>query len=206
MSFTFEEQMAGRAHWIDYHIARHVGGMDGSAEFAEQGTHRVRLTRTWDKTKPVMTVCGKNPSRAGAHQNDPTIHRTVAIGTRLGYGGLIMVNADTYIATDPKQLYAWWATLGHEECFRVRRRAIETAVAAAGQSRIFIAAWGSAPGLQDAHGSSYGAYYRLFREELEKRGVVLHHLGLNADGSPRHPIARGRNRIPDDQQPVRWTA
>lgn len=29
-------------------------------------------------------------------------------------------------------------------------------------------------------------------------------LGMNEDGSPKHPLARGRYRVPDDQQPVLW--
>lgn len=30
--------------------------------------------------------------------------------------------------------------------------------------------------------------------------------GTNADGSPKHPMARGKHRIPRDQQPILWRA
>jgi hypothetical protein len=30
--------------------------------------------------------------------------------------------------------------------------------------------------------------------------------GTNADGSPKHPMARGKHRIPADQPPILWRA
>ncbi|WP_020095016.1 hypothetical protein [Methylobacterium sp. 285MFTsu5.1] len=32
----------------------------------------------------------------------------------------------------------------------------------------------------------------------------VHCFGLTADGSPIHPMARGRSRIPDHAQPMLW--
>jgi hypothetical protein len=29
-------------------------------------------------------------------------------------------------------------------------------------------------------------------------------LGATADGSPKHPLARGVHRVPDDRQPLVW--
>ena len=34
----------------------------------------------------------------------------------------------------------------------------------------------------------------------------LHCFARSKDGSPVHPVARGRNRIPDHAQPVLWRA
>lgn len=31
-------------------------------------------------------------------------------------------------------------------------------------------------------------------------------LGVTDSGAPKHPMARGKHRVPDDQQPVPWRA
>ena len=35
-------------------------------------------------------------------------------------------------------------------------------------------------------------------------GIDLYAFGLNANGTPKHPLARGKNRIPDDAVPFLW--
>jgi hypothetical protein len=39
---------------------------------------------------------------------------------------------------------------------------------------------------------------------LLERNINWYCMGTNKDGSPKHPLARGHNRIPDDQQPILW--
>ena len=36
------------------------------------------------------------------------------------------------------------------------------------------------------------------------RGLVLSCLGTTLSGAPKHPLARGQHRIPDDQEPMQW--
>jgi len=39
---------------------------------------------------------------------------------------------------------------------------------------------------------------------LKLSNVALHHLGLTIFGNPKHTMARGKHRIPADQQPIPW--
>jgi hypothetical protein len=60
-----------------------------------------------------------------------------------------------------------------------------------------IAAWGN-----------YGALdYRDLSvlSLLRGNGIELHHLGTTQDGYPKHPLARGKHRIPAEQQPIAWS-
>lgn len=167
------------------------------AVFEDDDRHRVWLEREWSDG-PTVTFCMKNPSTADAEREDPTLHRIIGFARRWGFGRLIVVNADTFRTPHPESLYEWWDTLGADECYRVRQRAIERAIHAWQLSSLFIAAWGNAP-------EDFGRWYISFRRHLEEAGVVLHHLGLTNGGWPRHPLARGRHRIPDDQVPIRWS-
>lgn len=40
---------------------------------------------------------------------------------------------------------------------------------------------------------------------LRANRIELHHLGRTDGGYPKHPLARGRHRIPADQQPIPWS-
>lgn len=40
---------------------------------------------------------------------------------------------------------------------------------------------------------------------LRSAGIQLQHLGLTQGGYPKHPLARGKYRIPADQQPIAWS-
>jgi hypothetical protein len=68
-------------------------------------TFRYSLWRTWG-IGPTLLWIMLNPSTANGEQDDQTISTIVAISMALGYGGLVVVNAYAYRATDPKVLRA----------------------------------------------------------------------------------------------------
>jgi hypothetical protein len=55
-----------------------------------------------------------------------------------------------------------------------------------------LAAWGN-------HGQEKAHWYV---QRCRAEGVQLRCLGLTNSGAPKHPLARGKHRIPDDFEPI----
>lgn len=79
--------------------------MESAANFSVCRTWRYTLRRTWDRTKPPLIVVGLNPSTADEDSDDPTIRKCVKFGKSWGYGGLLMLNAYAFKATNPTDLW-----------------------------------------------------------------------------------------------------
>ncbi|PMC36331.1 hypothetical protein CJ195_16135 [Bacillus sp. UMB0899] len=58
---------------------------------------RYFLSRTWDKSLPIMTLFGMNPSVAESCSNDPTIEFMIKVARYNGYGSLYVINTSPYI-------------------------------------------------------------------------------------------------------------
>jgi hypothetical protein len=147
----------------------------------------------------TLCVGMQNPSKAAAHDpsvNDPTVLRLIGFTGRLEFGRLIVVNTYDRTATDPADLYRWLWSLSASEREEHRRRALDIAIREALSADLFIAAWGN--------GSPDDRWPLSFADGLVAAGIDLYHLGLNQNGTPKHPLARGKNRIPDDQVPALW--
>jgi hypothetical protein len=78
--------------------------MHAGAKFNDARTHRQRLWRVWDGTRPDLIVIGMNPSQADETDNDPTVERCQRRARLRGYGGLIMLNMQDIIETDSRKL------------------------------------------------------------------------------------------------------
>ncbi len=75
---------------------------DSGADFSNDRTHRYRLWRIWDRSKPLALFIGLNPSTADETQPDPTIKSVMRIAKHNGFGGVYMMNCWTFVSTDPK--------------------------------------------------------------------------------------------------------
>lgn len=165
-----------------------IDGMMGAILSADH-EHRYWLWRIWERGKPLLIVCMFNPSTADSRKDDPTVMRLCQWARRWGYGGILIVNLHSYRSPDPSVIHtmkpgrSWGdaqpAALGH---------AIDLA---AQQGSPILAAWGALADKRDVE---------PFRQAAQ--GVELICLGRTANGSPTHPMARGRARVPDDQQPI----
>lgn len=147
-----------------------------------EGPYRYSLWRLWDD-RPHVVFIMLNPSTADAKANDPTIRRCMGFARIWGYGGICVVNLFALRATDPNVLYSAQDPVGP-----LNDEQIESSL---GGTDTVIAAWG-------AHGvfRNRGA---AVRARIEKH-CALRHLGLTANGSPRHPLyLRG------DTQPQWWS-
>lgn len=134
-----------------------------------------------------------NPSTADALKDDPTVRRCIGFAKRWGFDELRVVNLWALRTPHPRELF--------------ERQYRDGTVAAAGRlNRLYLAgqatiadrvvcAWGN-------HGESQGADLRFVgaTERIARDRFV--HLGLTAGGNPKHPLARGRHRIPDDVEPA----
>ncbi len=154
----------------------------GWARFSDDMTMRYRLGRSLTgepfETLPrsmVVVFALLNPSKADAFIVDPTANRTISFARAWDATGVEIVNIDAYRATDPNELYKLtWGRRGddHENDTQILD-------ACTGAYRV-VAGWGK-HGALDHRGE-------VVRNLLSAHGIKLHHLGLNKDGSPKHPL------------------
>jgi len=151
--------------------------MTGGASFSDCRFYRYRLWRQWSTKPRWLAICGLNPSTADEQQNDPTIRRCIDFAKQWDFSGLIMVNAFGYRSTDPVGLLAVDDPLGADN----DRHLIEVARVA---SR-FIFAWGRHVLLREILPPRADRVFALVREHAI---CEIGTLGLNGDGSPKHPL------------------
>lgn len=177
-------------------IAEMQRASNGSANY------RWWLTRDWGAAGPQVCWIMLNPSSANSVQEDPTLHRIIGFSRRWGFGRLVVVNLYPFRSPNPAECKRWadWESNGPDYYARDAMYHNEDQVVRfAKASRLVVAAWGAAP---------WAADYANHIVEAISEGVepypMLHCLGTTAAGSPTHPLARGKHRVPDDQQPILW--
>lgn len=159
----------------------------GTAEISPDGVYRYSLTRTWSPSKQRICWVMLNPSKADATFNDATIRRVINFSRAWGYGSAIVVNLYALRATDPRELARHPEPIGGGN-----DSAIHHAVRRAA-TRVLVA-WGAAA-------LPEGIVQRIRDVTAIIRGAEgqPHCLGVNTDGSPRHPV-----RLPGALRPVPW--
>lgn len=165
-----------------------AGAERGTAWFSTDRAYRYLLTRRWDVLKPVLPWVMLNPSKADAFRPDPTITRVIGFARREGYGGIEIGNLRALRATDPREL------AGHPDPTGPANDRILADLA--WLSPVIVVAWGAHPASADRA----AAVARIFAAA----GVQLRCLGVTKDGHPKHPLARGRERVPDDAPLIPW--
>jgi hypothetical protein len=158
------------------------------ATISECGQYRYLLWRVWDTSLPTVAFVMLNPSTADAQADDPTIRRCVAFARDWGYGRLDVVNLFPLRATNPAVLSKHADPLGPAG---LADTAILDAVRGA---PLIICAWGGKSVARRRADT-------VLRQLLGIAGLSdrLHHIGLNQDGSPKHPLY-----IAASVRPQRW--
>ncbi|WP_354677475.1 DUF1643 domain-containing protein [Cupriavidus plantarum] len=152
--------------------------------------YRYRLWRRWNREQPALGSLMLNPSTADHLVNDPTITRCMQRALAGKYGGLEVVNLFALRSTDPDGLLSHTAPLGD------RPDRNEAAIMdALDRCAIMICAWGT----HKAAAARATEVLRIVR--MCGAGSRLYHLGLNKDGSPKHPLY-----IAASKRPERFTA
>ncbi|MDB5813514.1 MAG: hypothetical protein JWN23_631 [Rhodocyclales bacterium] len=176
--------------------------MKRSAQLSTCGTYRFTLTREWDE-RPKLLVCMFNPSTADAEVDDPTISLVCHIASHNGYGGIAVVNAIPLRCSVPQPAIEMVMTWDKRQDWHARDRLQENLSVIndqAGKCGAVLIAWG-------ALGERCGFWMDTVLEEIEcglPEGVHVFCLGKTKAGYPKHPLARGKHRVPKDQQLIPW--
>lgn len=165
-------------------VIEHVDlfGNGSGATLSPCKQYRYSLWRRWDKDLPVINFLMLNPSTADDLKNDATVERCERRATRLGYGSLIVTNLFAYRATYPVELKRVADPVGTGN---------DDTILEAAQSDAVVCAWG-------CHGLMLDRQAKVL-SMLRATGLPLHHLGMNSDGTPKHPLY-----IPYEQPLTEW--
>ena len=142
------------------------------AEYSICGLYRFRLTRTWDRSGRHALFIMLNPSTATEIKNDPSVERCERRARALEFGSFTVCNLFAYRSTNPKKLKEVGDPngIGNDE-------AIESS---SDSADIIVCAWGN-------HGAHLNRG-KFVESMLRDNGCDLHHLGITAQGFPKHPL------------------
>ena len=147
------------------------------ATFDETRQYRYTLWRTWDPKLPQIIYILLNPSTANETKNDPTVQRcqqrTLALKQ---YGGFFVLNIFAFRAPKPIKLYAM-AELG-EDPIGTENNAEILRIVRQNPDSMILCGWGK-------HGHLLARGHNVTKL---LRGRELHCLGVNGDGTPKHPL------------------
>lgn len=186
----------------------------GWARFSDDMTMRYRLARiltirapranvlarllpgetlTRDLSSPVLRIVWLlcNPSTADAFKPDPTFTECIKFSSSWGGDVCEIVNLWAWRSPCPADLKK--RSVGFRGDDAINNAEI---LAACTGAHLVISAWGNEGKLD--HRAL--AVTRL----VSDAGIKLHHLGMTKEGYPKHPLARGKHRIPADQVPIAW--
>lgn len=124
-------------------------------------------------TNSYVMFIGLNPSTADETNDDPTIRKCVGYAQRWGYGALCMTNLFALRATDPRVMKMAHEPIGEDNPLTILRVALN--------ADMIICAWGR-------DGAYLNRGDRVITNLRDNGIKKMHHLGLNSDGTPKHPL------------------
>lgn len=169
------------------------------ATYSEDKTLRWTLTREWGHGKSACFI-GHNPSTAGHEKEDPTSVAWIHFSKLWGCGRYTAVNLYPFRTPDPQACRDWanWDRNGPDWYVRDALMMNEGIVAQeAKRADIVIACWG-AIALDDVWNEQIIEAVTTGAEPWPN----LYCFGLTSSGAPKHCLARGKHRVPRDQQPI----
>lgn len=152
-------------------------GVVGGATFSECGCYRQALTRDWTpegaEPRAVLFV-GMNPSVADAAASDPTCHRELMFARDWGFTRYLKGNVLDWRATSPRDI-------PHDPKMACSAANIPALVEMAREAELVVLAYGK------LH-KRYENVVRAGVKAVAETGRPLMCLGLNKDGSAKHPL------------------
>lgn len=160
-------------------------GSFASAVFDASREYRFALTRRRHEGTGCCMFIMLNPSTADAFQLDPTVTRCRNYAWGWGCHKLVVGNIFALRSTDPQALY---------RCpDPVHPRNMEILRKLAANADMVVCAWG-------VHGALLGQGNTVRAMLAELPETPVYYLGLNKDGSPKHPLYLSKDLVP-----TRWT-
>ena len=159
-----------------------------SAKISDCGKYRYELIREWSTSELApntvkegqVVFCLLNPSTADAENDDRTITRCVGFAQNWGYSRIVVVNLYAYRTPDPDKLPECSDPVGEDNDHYILKNAKEAA--------LFVVGWGrKRKGLVRDN---------FVLDILRSSGIVVQALGVNADGTPKHPSRLSGRTVP----------
>lgn len=169
-----EDDLAGRIH---------RGALFSPPGPSGRSDHRYALWRIFDPSLPLLVAVLLNPSTADEIKDDPTVLRMTMRATKLGYGGVVIINLFSWRDVSPAAMKKVADPIG-PACDDVIDLALD-------QAGLIVCGWGS-------HGNHRGRSDEVGRRLIE-RGLVLTCLRVTAGGQPEHPLY-----LPYALEPMSW--
>ncbi len=163
---------------MQYLIDSDLAGERGCI-LSDCGSYRYRLWREWDRSRPELAFLMLNPSTADHLADDPTITRCLTRAIASGFGRLEAANLFPLRATNPDELLTHADPIGPRKGSATADGAVMDAI---DRASMVICAWGA----HQAAAERAVEVLRIIRMCGMRR--KLYHLGLNQDGSPKHPL------------------
>jgi hypothetical protein len=154
--------------------------INSGAVLSECRRYRYRLWRQWDESRPWLTFIGVNPSTADETTDDQTIRKCVSFTKLWGFGALEMINLFAWRSPDPEALLT-----ADNNPIGEGMKNDESIIEACERADRVVMAWGSHKKIRRLLQPREDAVRLAL---LPKHAKELGHLGLNGDGSPRHPL------------------
>lgn len=175
--------------------------MKRSARLSKCGKFRFTLSRQW-AVGPMVCYIGHNPSTADHEKEDPTTRAWAHFARVNGYGGYTAVNLYPFRSSDPAGCRRWadFENNGPDWYARdILMENISLVADVAKASAAVVACWGAL--------AKDEFLVDKIVEEIQS-GVDPYPdilcLGTTASGAPKHPLARGKHRIPSGQPFSVW--
>jgi hypothetical protein len=183
--------------------------ISGSARFSREGTLRYEIRRWWVKEPKAWAAwLMLNPSTAAKDRNDPTTRRVTQFSQRYGCDGWIGVNLYPFITSTPAAMWRWANWQAHGPAWDVRDDLLAnlaTIEDIARLSTLRMVAFGAAPVYHDE--AWLEQCLEAFGQPADSgyNNEQFYCLGVTSMGQPLHPLARGKMRVPNNQQPIQWS-
>ena len=165
--------------------------MKKSARISDCGRYRWWLAREWNPDLPSITWIMANPSTADHEKDDNTVKRIEKFSKAWSYGSFHVVNLFPFRSSKPPECAKWFKTHEPKGAMYQNRAFVSQYIS---KSPIVLLAWGAA-------GDWDVKYSRSIIAEAISKAYCL---GTITNGQPIHPSARGKRRISDLQQPIRF--
>lgn len=176
--------------------------MNRTATLSACGTYRYKLTRTWDDRPQLLTIMF-NPSTADHQVDDPTITLLCHIARHNGFGGIVVCNAIPLRSSKPADAIdmelnwakrrEWYQRDALQDNLTVVSREV-------GKAGAVLIAWGN---LGDRVSDSMENLLDEINSALPN-GSEIYCLGKTKSGQPKHPLARGKHKVPKDALLIPW--